>query len=132
VAQLRPEIDEIHNIGAELVVVGNGKPHFAKAFREEHKLTTPLFTDPEQNSYRAAGLKRSVWNTIGPHMLPKLFKQLAGNYGLIKGDPWQQGGVFIVLPNGEAPYTFFSGGAGDHPAIPDIIKALRSAVKKKA
>ena len=35
VTQLRSILSEIHDAGAELVVVGNGGAHFARGFRDE-------------------------------------------------------------------------------------------------
>ena len=131
-AQLRPEVDAIHKLGGELVVVGNGKPFFAAAFREDMGLDTPLFVDTELNAYTAAGLKRGIWRTIGPpawlngiRALRKGFRQSS-----VKGDPWQEGGVFIIMPNGKAPYRYISEAAGDHPDPKDVVSALRDSVSK--
>ena len=40
-------MDEIRELGAELVVVGNGAMNFAEAFREDYRLDSPLLIDPE-------------------------------------------------------------------------------------
>jgi hypothetical protein len=129
---LRPEVDAIHKLGAELVVVGNGKPLFASAFREDMNLDTPLYVDPKLATYKAAGLKRGIWRTIGPpawmngiRAFSKGFRQSS-----VKGDPWQEGGVFVVLPNGNVPYSYISEAAGDHPDPKEVISALRTAVKE--
>ena len=61
VVQLHHEIDRIHRAGGEVVVVGNGAPHFIAGFRELTGYRGPLYTDPSLESYRAASLKRQSW-----------------------------------------------------------------------
>jgi peroxiredoxin len=128
VAQLRAEIKTIHKCGAELVIVGNGKPHWAKSFQEQYQIDTPLFTDPELNSYKAAGLKYGRMRTIGPQTWHYAFKQM--KIGLqIKGEPWQQGGAFVIMPNGQLAYEFISSQSIDLPDPEKIMGALKTAVK---
>ena len=127
---MRSEIPAIHKTGAELVVVGNGNAYFAKTFRNEHQLTTPLFTDPKRASYQAAGLKYGFWRTLGPKSWGQLMRQLKNRLTKIKGDPWQQGGVFIVMPDGSVPYHHISEVSSDQPLPQDIIGALQTAVKR--
>lgn len=127
--QLLPIVAAIHDAGAELVVIGNGKPHFAEGFREEVKLSTPIYTDPEQQTYKLLGLKNSKWAVLNPARFPVLVRQLRAGKTQIKGDPWQQGGVFIIMPDGKIPYSYISEAPGDHPEPKDVLAALRKAVK---
>jgi len=131
VAQLRPEIDSIHKLGGELVIVGNGKPFFASAFKEDMGVDTPLYCDTQLNAYKAAGLKRSIWYTIGPPAWGNAWRAFHSGFRQtsLKGDPWQEGGVFVITPDGAAPYRYVSSAAGDHPPNSDVLAALRSAVK---
>ena len=117
---------EIRKLGAELVVVGNGRPEHAADFRKEQNLTFPLLVDPEMNAYKAASLKRGITDTVnlrmfrhGVRALRKGFRQKK-----LQGDPWQLGGVFVVTPTGKIPYQQKSREAGDHPEPAEILGAL--------
>ena len=48
-----------------LVVIGNRTIHFARGFREEVQLETPLYVDTTCASYRALSMKRGVARTLG-------------------------------------------------------------------
>ena len=41
--------------------------------------------------------------------------------GKVRGDPWQQGGVLVVLPGGRVVYRYLSSAAGDHPAPAAVV-----------
>jgi hypothetical protein len=127
--QLRHELETIHRYGAELVLVGNGIPAQAKVFQKHMQLATPLFVDPQLALYRALGMRRSIWRTIGPSAWGNFLRALrAGSrQQQLQGDPWQQGGVLIVLPDGRVVYCYRSKVAGDHPPIRAVLEALRSA-----
>lgn len=129
---MREKIDEIHNLGAELVVVGNGSAEFAASFQKRFKLTTPLYVDPSLAVYNAAGLKRTKAGTIGPkNWLPALKALFTGNLqGRVQGDPYQQGGVFIVFPGDKLVYSFISKRPSDRPPAKKIVQKLKEAQQK--
>jgi hypothetical protein len=126
VAQLRLEVDEIHARGAELVVVGNGNRHFAQAFREDMGLTTPLYVDTKRDTYRALGMKRGVLRTLSFGTLKNALRarRAGARQERIQGDPWQMGGILVVLPGGKIAYRYLSESPGDHPPLADVFKAL--------
>lgn len=123
---MRDHLDEIRGKGAELVIVGNGTPFQARSFRDERDLGFPVLVDPGLKAYKAAGLKRGVFATLGPaSMLRGARSFMGGNrQGATQGDPWQQGGAFVIAPPGEVRYAYVSSGAGDHPPPADLIAAL--------
>jgi peroxiredoxin len=123
---LRDEVSEIHSRGAELVVIGNGAPHFAAAFREDQSLDGPLLIDPELRAYRAAGLRRGYLEFLSPRMLINAIRALRSGYRQsgVQGDPWQLGGVFVIRPGGELAYRYVSREAGDHAPVNEILDAL--------
>ena len=112
--------------GAELVIVGNGAPNFAEAFREDFGLDCPLLVDPELRAYRAAGLRRGRVELLSPRVPLNALRALrAGSRQTsVEGDPWQLGGVFVLRPGGELTYQYVSGEAGDHPPVEEILAAL--------
>jgi AhpC/TSA antioxidant enzyme len=125
--QLHRAKDAIHARGAELVLVGNGAPHFVQAFREDLGLTTPVYVDPSLASYRALGMKRGLVGTIlSPRILAHAARALRGGFmqGRTRGDAWQLGGVLVVKRGGEIAYRHLSDEAGDHPPVDDVVAAL--------
>lgn len=126
VAQLRRETGAIHAKGAELAVVGNGNRHFAQAFAEATGLTTPLFVDTSREAYRALGMRRDAGATLNPAALANAVRALRAGFRQkgVKGDPWQMGGVLVVLPGGRVAYRYLSSAAGDHPPVAELLAAL--------
>jgi NAD(P)-dependent dehydrogenase (short-subunit alcohol dehydrogenase family)/peroxiredoxin len=129
---LRDRIDEIRARGAELVIVGNGAPNFAAAFREDYQLDCPLLVDPELRAYRAAGLRRGRVEALSPRLPWNALRALrAGSrQGAVEGDVWQLGGVFVIRREGELAYRYVSREAGDHPPADDILAALANDAAK--
>lgn len=130
---MRPHISKIRDLGADLVVVGNGTPAQAAGFAEGQKVDFLVFTDPTLAAYRNAGFKRSVGSTLGPRsILETLRAVLRGRRpaGRIQGDAFQQGGVLIVLPGGEVAWRFVSASPGDRPKPEEILARLDGALAR--
>lgn len=123
---MRDGIPEIRARGAELVIVGNGAPHFAAAFREDFHLDSPLLVDPELRAYRAAGLRRGRVELLSPRLPLHALRALRSGSRQtgVQGDPWQLGGTFVILPGGGLAYRHLSREAGDHPALVEVLEAL--------
>ena len=125
--QLHRHRDEVHGRGAEIVTVGNGAVHFARAFREDMGITTPIYVDPSRATYRALGMKRSLLASLlsGKTLLHALRAMRRGfRQGRTQGDALQLGGVLVVRPNGRVLMRSLSNEAGDHPPESDVIAAL--------
>jgi peroxiredoxin len=127
VAQLRASIDRIHDLGAELVVIGNGTPEQARTFREEQRLDTPLYTDPERNAYRALEMRHGRKTVTHPRVMLHAIKALLQGFRQtsVAGDPLQQGGVLVIEPGGVERYRYISREAGDHPSPDAILASLQ-------
>jgi hypothetical protein len=130
--QLYRSEDKIREAGAKLVVVGNGSPSFIEGFREKTGYSGELYTDPRRGAYRALNLRRSVRSSINLTSLGRAFEALRGGYRqtATQGDPWQQGGVFVILPSSEIVYAYASKTAGDHPPASLIMSAINSVVEE--
>ena len=125
--QLHRERFAIHDRGAEIIMIGNGAPNFAKAFQEDFSITTPMYVDPSLESYRALGMRRGLLATLfSGKVLVHGARALRGGFrqGITRGDHWQLGGVLVVRPDGAVLYRHLSETAGDHPPLSDIIAAL--------
>lgn len=128
--QLHREKDAILGLGAELVIVGNGNRHFARAFKDDLGLTTPLYVDTKKDAYRALEMKRSVLAVLTPAAAMRAVTAMLGGarQKSVQGDAWQMGGVLVVLPGGRLAYEHRSASPGDHPKMEDVLSALRRAV----
>jgi peroxiredoxin len=130
---LRDALPEIRRRGAELVIVGNGRPEHAIDFRDSEHVESPLYVDPELRAYAAAGLKRGLRSSLSPGVVLRGMRALreGKRQGATLGDPWQQGGVFLIRPGNRVEFAYVSEEAGDHPAVETILAALDKAGGKK-
>jgi peroxiredoxin len=129
IADLKPVIPELRAAGVEPIVIGNGTPLMAEAFREETGLDVPLYTNPGREVYVALGAKRpSFLVMLNPRMWRNYVRSAIRGYwpSRIKGDAAQLGGVFLVRPDGSMPYVDRSDLAGDHPSREELLRAARA------
>lgn len=124
--QLHRDIDKIHAAGAELVLIGNGAPHFIAGFRELTGFRGPIYTDPSLEVFRAAHLQRGVARTLNPLSLGHAVKAFAhgSRQGNVEGDAWQQGGTLVIAPGGEVRWQHVSKRPGDNASNAQILSAL--------
>jgi len=122
---LRGVLGRIHDRGAELVIVGNGSVAQAKGFRDDNRITTPVFTDPTLEAYRAAGLRRPIV-PLRPQVVASAVRALRAGHRQTRllGDPLQLGGVFVVEAGGRIRYSFIARDAGDHPLLDEVLAHL--------
>ena len=125
---MRDQRPRIQALGAELVVVGNGQPEHAQDFQQQYGLTFPLLVDPDLEAYAAAGLRRDLGSTFNLRTAGNALRALKGGnrQTKTKGDPWQQGGAFVITPAGEVLLQQVSQAAGDHVDPQRIIAALEA------
>lgn len=126
VAQLRDAVEEIRSKGAELAVVGNGSPEQAARFQQEQEIDFPLLTDPDLEAYEAAGLRKDLASTFRLGVVKNAFRALKSGQrqGAVQGDPWQQGGAFVITPEDEVLFAYISREGGDHPDPRDLVASL--------
>jgi hypothetical protein len=126
VVQLHHHTDQIESAGASVVVIGNGRSNFVAGFRDKTGYAGDIYTDPKRVVYRALGLRRSIRSTFDPRGVPNAIAayRSGARQTRTQGDPWQQGGVFVVGTSGQLHYQYKSRFAGDHPPIDDVIAAL--------
>jgi AhpC/TSA antioxidant enzyme len=112
--------------GASLIVVGPGKPEHLKGFREVTGFAGPLYADPSLASFRAAGLAYGWGKTLHPLTILKGMRAFAAGFrqGARRGNPVQQGGVFVLGPGDRVGYEWRDRFAGDHAPMPGVLAAL--------
>ena len=111
-----------------MTVIGNGTPDEAAAFFESHlKGEVPLLTDPGLTSHKALQLKRSLYSVSQPRSYLEGFRISRRGFraGRRQGDSLQQGGAFVITPDHEVPFLFFSRTPDEHADPADILAALR-------
>ena len=123
---MRDAQPEIEKAGAELVLVGTGGPHFAKAFREEFAPGLRVLADPELKSYTAAGFGRSLARVLSPKGAGPFFRALKEGFrpGRTMGDVSQLGGTIVVRKSGQVAFSHASEGIFDRPVVEDVLAAL--------
>lgn len=122
---MRGITDRIHEHGAELVLVGSGKPHHAAAFRDELGLDTPLLVDPTRKAYDAANLERGVGTTFNLKAMQSTVRAFKGGHRQTRmaGDPWQQGGT-LVIDGDRLLFAHVSKRSGDNADPEAVLQAL--------
>lgn len=130
---MRDALPDIRRRGAELIIVGNGQPQHAIDFRDTEHVESPLYVDPELHAYAAAGLKRGLRSSLSPGVILRGLRAFreGKRQSATMGDPWQQGGVFIIRPGNRVDFSYISEEAGDHPSAEAIIAALDKIGRKK-
>lgn len=126
VSQLSEIRDQIKSQGAQIMYIGNGSPHFIKAFKEDLHIADEVYTDPSLKVFHAAQLKRNAWDTIGPKAALKALKLFAQGHRQtgIQGDSFQQGGMLVISPQNKLLFQHISSSTGDYASEKDVLKAL--------
>lgn len=129
VNQLKKYVPEIRARGAEMVIVGSGNEASAGAFREDLALDVPILVDPDLVSYRTAGLRRDLRAALSPKRVRNAWRAFKDGYRPrpLQGDPWQQGGVFVIGAGGDVLFSHVSEVPGDHPDPLAVLEAVPRA-----
>jgi len=102
----------------------------ARAFRAEHGLTFPLYTDPTLGAYRAAGLRHGPASSLDPRIAARAIDALRRGFRQVgtQGPALQQGGTFVIAAGGRLLFQHVNRFAGDNARAADIVKALSEIV----
>jgi peroxiredoxin len=133
VAEISPRLAELSRMGLCVVLVGNGSPDQLAAFAERSRVAqrkVELVTDPSLRAYRAAGLVRSRWGTIGPRALAGAARAMIAGYphAAPLGDALQQGGALLVDRSGKVAFHHRNLNVGDHATANDMVGAALRAL----
>lgn len=110
------------------MAIGNGKPHWGKAFVEEEGIDFPVFTDPSRESYKAFGMKRGFRAVTGAKTMKHGARAAAGGFRQTKtkGDATQIGGVLVIDGDGTVVWEHIEQEAGDLCDFGELIAALQA------
>lgn len=128
-AELSPRLDELHELGLQLVIVGNGETRYMDGFMERFHLDDRLatvVTDPSLRTHQAAQLRRSFWATLGPKgILDQIRALLAGHsQNHVQGDNWQQGGAIVLDGDGSVTYYHRNETVSDHAPTSELVDGI--------
>ena len=112
--------------GAALIVVGPGKPEHLAGFRQVTGYAGPLYADPSLATFGAAGLAYGWGRTFHPLSILRGLRAFAAGFrqGARRGNPVQQGGLFVLGPGVRVRYEWRDRFAGDHAPMSDVAAAL--------
>ncbi len=121
-------LDEIRRAGADLVLIGNGRPDQATAFARDEVPGVTVLTDPSLRTYRALDLRRGVLATLGPRSALAAASAFRRGHrqAATAGDAWQQGGLAVVAPGGRILFVQQNRDAGERPDVEGALAALRA------
>ena len=127
-------LDEIRSAGADLILLGNGRPDQAAAFARDQAPGVTVLTDPSLRTYRALGLRRGVLATLGPGSAIAAAGALLRGHRqtATAGDAWQQGGLAVVGPGGRLLFVQLNRDAGDRPDLEGALSAVAAERRSPA
>jgi len=133
VAQLCQHGDELSRLNAEVLVIGFGAVHSARAWLEETCDLFPLLFDSEREVYRAYGLQESWLRSWGPKTFWLYVRSLLSGqqWRGIQGDSTQLGGDFIVDRDGVLRLAYPSREATDRPPVTELLTLLRELDRER-
>jgi hypothetical protein len=87
-------------------------------------VTSPVVVDTTLSAYKVAGAKKPWF--VDPRSILKSGRAMGKGFRQSKtrGTALQNGGVFLITPDGRMPYRYISDYAGDHPDPEAPVSAL--------
>lgn len=119
---IKARLDEA---GAALVAIGSGSTGGARNFADEVGFAGEMYVNRDLAAYRAFGLERSLWKTLGPASMIRGIRAMMDGFRQRRtdGDLWQQGGVFVLGPGETLLFQHRNAFAGDHADLEAVLAA---------
>lgn len=85
-----------------------------------------MYVSPDLAAYKAFRLVRGLWRSVGPSSVFRGIRALAKGHrqGPTAGDPWQQGGVFLIGPGERLLFAHKDRFAGDHADLSQVVASF--------
>ncbi len=117
--------ERLDKTGVALVAIGSGSTGGARHFAEKLQFKGEMYVNPDLRAYRAFGLERGIWRTLGPASLIRGIQTMGKGFrqGRTDGDLWQQGGVFVMGPGEKMLFQHRNKSAGDHADLDAVLAA---------
>jgi peroxiredoxin len=124
--RLLAELNDYRAVGLNPVVIGQGEPLRASAYRTQYKLPCPVLCDPEHVAYRAYGIGHWQIERILPDAAIELsshsrdvgvsFQNERRALGLpLVDDPWRAVKEFVITPEGRVRLAYAYQHCEDYP-----------------
>lgn len=131
-AALAPRLSDIEQLGIQVVLIGNGAPHFIEGFKERyflHDKNIAILTDPSLQVYKNAGLTRSHLIAFGPTTWYERIIALSKGYSnKNQGDDGQMGGTMLVDKNGTIAFYYRNKTVANHANPHLLMDAIQKFV----
>jgi len=117
----------LDDAGIRLVAIGSGSPDHADAFVKTNGFTGEIYVSQNLAAYRAFKLVRGLWRTVGPASIYRGIQAMRNGFrqGSTAGDPWQQGGIFLLGPGERLLFEHRDRFAGDHADLSQVLAAIQ-------
>ncbi|MFQ5552571.1 MAG: redoxin domain-containing protein [Thermoplasmata archaeon] len=135
--RLQEEFTDYRAAGASVVVIGQGEPERATAYKEKYGVPCPVLCDPEQKVYDAYGLLDFQAAEVlydAPEDLQRMDLQAGIRFVDKRRDqgrplvdsPWQRPGEFVVDRDGILRLTYRYQYCEDYPEPRVLVTAIRT------
>lgn len=137
--RLQNEYSNYINLGANVVIIGQGEPERAAAYIQNHKIPCPVLCDPTYKVYQAYDLlegkpSQLIYNTPD-RLLQRNFeagvdlqKSRHGTERALVDDPWQLAGEFVMDKSGVIRLAYRYQYCEDWPNPLVLIGAIKEAI----
>ena len=138
-SRLQNEYSDYINLGANVVIIGQGEPERAALYIQNHKIPSPVLCDPAFKAYQAYDLLEGKPSQIlfdAPDKLLQcdleaglsLQKSRHGTERALVDNPWQLPGEFVVDKSGIIRLTYRYQYCEDWPNPLVLIGAIKEAI----
>jgi peroxiredoxin len=134
--RLDAEWEAYANAGLNPVIIGQGEPLRAAAYREEHGLRCPILCDPDHDAYRAFGIGHWQFERVLPdapvelaahprHLGIEFQDERRALHQPLVDDPWRAVSEFVIGTNGRVRLTWAYQYCEDFPHPQVLLSAAR-------
>lgn len=138
-ARLKDEYPRYLELGANVIVIGQGEPERAEAYAERNGLQCPVLCDPEFEAYQAYDLlegkpSQLVFDASDDHLKRdletgrKMMESRRGTERATVDSPWQLPGEFVVDKNGIVQLAYRYQYCEDWPNPLVLIAAIKECI----
>ena len=137
-SRLADEYDDYLSAGISPVIIGQGEPERAAAYRETYSIACPILCDPDFSAYSAYGLSHfgveqvlydapeETWCHSKEIGLEFQEARRAIDRPLVDS-PWMSPGEFLVLPSGNIRTSYAYQYCSDYPAPRVFLVAAKTS-----
>jgi hypothetical protein len=127
-AQINKKLTAFEELGLNVIVVGSGNAAQAKVFKKETHYKGNIWLDPSGGLYKAFECKRGKEFCLGPNTYHQVKRAIAAGLKYpsppIQGDPFQNGGLFVVSQKHGVIFKHIETYAGHLPNMDELFATI--------